>query len=85
MENSLCKCKLVVDSTVQPIARSARKLPAAMKQKVKAELDFMESQGVISKMTEPTEWCSNMVCAKKKDGNSIRLCIDPLFLNKALK
>ena len=79
------KCKLVVDSTVQPIARSAQKLPAAMKHKVKTELDFMESQGVISKMTEPTEWCSNMVCAKKKDGNSIRLCIDPLFLNKALK
>ena len=38
---------------------------------------------MIEAVTEPTEWVSSMVAAKKKDG-SIRLCIDPVHLNKAL-
>ena len=44
----------------------------------------MEIQGVISPTTEPTEWCSNMVCAKKKNKDEIRVCIDHKDLNKAL-
>ena len=43
----------------------------------------MKNIGVIEAVTEPTEWVSSMVAAKKKDG-SIRLCIDPVHLNKAL-
>ena len=35
-------------------------------------------------MSEPTEWVSQMVAARKKDG-SIRICIDPRDLNKALR
>ena len=45
----------------------------------------MEEQGVISKITDPTDWCTNMVCVKKKDKDEIHLCIDPKDLNKALK
>ena len=77
--------KMTVDPTVSPVIRSARQIPIAMKDRVKQELDSMESQGVISKITDPTDWCSNMVCAKKKDKDQIRLCIDPKDLNKALK
>ncbi len=39
--------------------------------------------GAIVPMSEPTEWVSQMVAAKKKDG-SIRICIDPRDLKKAL-
>ena len=40
--------------------------------------------GAITPVSEPTEWVSQMVAARKKDG-SIRICIDPLDLNKALR
>lgn len=39
--------------------------------------------GVITVVQEPTEWVSAMVAVKKRDG-SIRLCIDPANLNRAL-
>ena len=40
--------------------------------------------GAITPVSEPTEWVSQMVAARKKDG-SIRICIDPQDLNKALR
>ena len=43
----------------------------------------MEKLGVIEPIQEPTAWVSHMVPSRKKDG-SIRLCIDPVHLNKAL-
>ena len=43
----------------------------------------MEKLGVIEPIQEPTAWVSHMVPARKKDG-CIRLCIDPVHLNKAL-
>ena len=79
------KYKMTVDDSVTPVIRPARKVPLAIKDKVKTELDNMEKKGVISKIREPTDWCSNMVCAKKKDASEIRLCIDPRDLNTALK
>ena len=39
---------------------------------------------MISPIQEPTDWVSSMIAAKKPDGN-IRLCIDPHYLNLALK
>ena len=72
-----------LDPTVPPVVCPARKIPVAMKQDVINELQHMKNIGVIEAVTEPTEWVSSMVAAKKKDG-SIRLCIDPAHLNKAL-
>ena len=39
---------------------------------------------VLTKVEVPTDWISSMVAVQKKDG-SVRLCIDPKPLNKALK
>ena len=72
-----------LDPTVPPVVSSVRKIPVAMKQDVINELEHMKHIGVIEAVTEPTEWVSSMVAAKKKDG-SIRLCIDPVHINKAL-
>ena len=66
-----------LDPTVPPVVCSVRKIPVAMKQDVISELEHIET------VTEPTEWVSSMVAAKKKDG-SIRLCIDLVHLNRAL-
>lgn len=54
-----------------------------MKDKLIGELDRMTKLGAIKLIQEPTEWASVMVTACKIDG-SIRLCINPVHLNKAL-
>ena len=58
-----------------------RNVPLPLRQKVKMELDKMESMGVISKMDEPTLWCAGMVVAPKK-GGAIRICVDLKPLNE---
>ena len=49
-------------------------VPMPLRTKVKQELDKMESMQVISKIDEPTPWCTGMVVVPKKTGN-IRICV----------
>ena len=44
----------------------------------------MEADRVIEKVEEPTEWGNSLVVVKNPDG-SLRLCLDPRDLNKAIK
>ncbi len=67
---------------VEPVIHAPRRIPHAIKDKVKAELDRMEKLGVIVKQTEPTEWVNSMVVVQK--GEKLRICIDPSDLNKAI-
>ena len=48
-------------------------------------LELLESQGIISKQTEPTDWCAPIVVARKKNSNRIRLCVDFSPLNRFVK
>ena len=75
--------KMKLNESVSPVIKPARKVPIAMEQKVKEELERMTRIGVIKPESEPTEWVSHMVAAKKKSGE-IRICIDPKDLNNAL-
>ena len=43
----------------------------------------MESQGIIRKVSEPTEWVNSIVYIQKKNGK-LRLCLDPKDLNRAI-
>ena len=43
----------------------------------------MERTGVIEKVTEPTDWVSSLVYARKQSGK-LRICLDPRDLNKAI-
>lgn len=74
-----------LDKEAQPVVRPARRIPAAMQHKVKAELERMVAMGVITPVSEPTDWVSSMVATHKKNSDEIRLCIDPRDLNKFLK
>jgi len=42
------------------------------------------NNGVLKKVDHPTDWVSNLVVVEKKDG-SLRLCLDPKNLNRAIK
>lgn len=76
---------MTIDPSVQPVVRPAHRIPLAMQDRVKAELDRMETLGVITPVSEPTDWVSSMVVTHKKDKQEIRLCINPKDLNTALK
>ena len=61
-----------------------RRVPLSFRQKVKEELYRMETLGVISKVDEPTKWCSGMVAVSKKTG-SVRICVDLQTLNESVQ
>ena len=65
----------------QPFALSApRRIPIPLLPKVKQELDRMTKLGVITEVTEPTEWCAGMVIVPKPNGQ-VRICVDLTKLN----
>ena len=74
---------IVTDPTVPPVIHFPRRPPISMVQEIKDELDQMEETGVIKKVTEPTEWVSSLVYARKQSGK-LRICLDPRDLNKAI-
>lgn len=73
-----------INPDITPVVRPSRRIPVAMRDKVEAELENMTKLGVITPISEPTEWVSSMVATHKKDTDKIRLCIDPRDLNEAL-
>ena len=44
---------------------TARAVPFAYRDKLKAELDLLQRQGIIAPVTKPTEWCAPIVVAPK--------------------
>lgn len=75
---------LEVDDSVEPQIMPPRRISLAVKDKLQEELQRLEALGIIRKVTEPTDWVSALVVTKKASGN-IRVCLDPVHLNKALK
>lgn len=61
----------------------ARRIPFALREHVKRELDYMVELGVIKPVTEPTPVVSPMVVVRQKD--KVRVCLDPTDLNKNIK
>ena len=64
---------------VEPI----RRVPHAMQEPLKLELDTLVGEGILHKVdiSEPIEWLNSFVCVRKANGK-IRLCPDPTHLNK---
>lgn len=68
---------------IKPTIMPTRRLPIAMRPKLRDELTRLQSLGVIEEVDEPTSWVSQVVITLKKNGK-LRMCIDPRELNKAL-
>ena len=69
---------------MQPVRLPLRKIPVALRDKVRVELDNVLKEGVLVAEDGPTDWLSALVVVTKKSG-AIRVCIDPKPLNRALK
>lgn len=74
--------KIVLKPDAKPVQHTPRRVPIAIKDKVKDKLDELENKGIIAKVTEPTEWISSMVVVMTP--KKIRICLDPGDLNKAI-
>ncbi|XP_046840119.1 uncharacterized protein K02A2.6-like [Xenia sp. Carnegie-2017] len=67
-----------------PVVVPPRKVPFALKARLKNELDHMEQLGIIEKVEKSTDWVNALVVVKKPNGK-LRICLDPCPLNQAIK
>ena len=72
-----------LNPSVPPVVHAPRKVPVALHDHVKEELQRMENDGVIKKQEETTDWVNSMVIVETS--KKLRICIDPRDLNKAIK
>ena len=76
--------KLHIDKNVAPVAQRERRIPYALRQKVKNELNKLEQQGIIEDVSgEPTPWLNPLVVVPKGE-NEIRVCLDMRNANTAI-
>lgn len=74
---------LEVNTEVPTVIQKARRVPVALRPKLKSELERLEEEGIITKETSHTDWVSNILLIQKND--KFRICLDPIPLNKAIK
>ena len=72
------------DSSVDPVIMPPRRVPVGLSEKFRKELDRVSGLGVIKEQKEPTEWVSQVSITTKSNGD-LRICLDPHFLNTAVK
>ena len=68
------KASIQVREGAQPIFLKARPVPYALKEKVEQELQRLEDEGIIYKLSQ-SDWAAPVVLVPKKDG-SLRVCGD---------
>ena len=67
-----------------PVIHPVRRVPFALRNQLKTELQALEKSGIVSRVTKPTDWVNSLVIVQKPNGN-LRICLDPKDLNKAIK
>ena len=68
----------------RPVQHPPRSVPVAMQSTYKAELNRLVKEDIISEVKEHTEWINLIVPVMKSNG-SLRLCLEPKDLNKAIE
>ncbi|XP_055613408.1 uncharacterized protein LOC129759885 [Uranotaenia lowii] len=77
---------LEIDNSVTPTIQPPRRVPLAVREKLKVELEDLEKNDIIVRENNHTDWVSNIVVVKRGGPDSgVRICLDPVLLNKALK
>ena len=73
-----------LDPDAIPMQHAPRRVPVALRQRLKETLNSMVKANIIALVTEPTKWISSMVVVPKKNG-TLRICLDPKELNAAIQ
>ena len=76
---------IFLDPSISPVHVPTRRVPVANLERVNEELKRLCVEGIISLVTQPTDWLSNIL-AKEKPNGKLRICIDPSqTIDKAIK
>ena len=73
-----------LDPKVKPVIHPPRKKTLSLQPKLERELDESVKQGIIVPVDGPTDWVNSLVVGEMPNG-SLRICLDPKDLNKAIK
>nr|XP_022902184.1 uncharacterized protein K02A2.6-like [Onthophagus taurus] len=77
-------CKIEIRNDAKPVVNVPRRVPLAIKDRLKQTLIDLEKREIISKVEKPTGWVNNLVIIEIPN-KSLRLCLDPKYLNLAIK
>ena len=75
---------ITIDAVVPPVVHPPCSVPQALREPLRKELDSLVTQGILAKVTEPTDWVNSLVCVTESNG-ALRFCLDPKGLNRAIK
>ena len=73
-----------VNSEMSPVQHAPRRVPVAVRARLKEELDRMTEQDIIAPVTAPISWVSSMVVVPKPN-EKLRICLNLKELNKAIQ
>ena len=78
--------KIQLKSNAEPVIHAPRRVPLALKDKLRHELDKMKHLDIIQEVpiSRSSEWVNSMVIVEKPNGK-LRICLDLSYLNKATK
>ena len=69
---------------VTPVVHPPRRIPYALRDKLRDQLQRIEKLSIIKKVSEHTDWVNSSVTVSKRNGKLL-ICVDPRDLNKAIK
>ena len=63
------------------MVHAPRRVPFALRDRLKSEQNKEESLGVIVKVDESTDWVNSITIVEEKKNGSLRICLDPRDIN----
>jgi Reverse transcriptase (RNA-dependent DNA polymerase) len=78
-------CKLHLKEDAVPVVNPTRRVPEALRSRLQDELQRMEKNDIISKVSEPTDWVNSLVVVEKPKTGQLRICLDPKALNESIR
>ena len=73
-----------MDKSDKPVVHASWKITLSLQGKLEKELDEMVRQGIIAAVEGHSDWVNSLAIREKPNG-SLRICLDPKDLNKAIK
>ena len=80
----LGEAKLRINPDARPRVLSCRRIPIALQEEVRQQVNELVERGVLVRAEEPTAWVSQMAVTRKESDGSLRMSIDPQPLNAVL-
>lgn len=76
--------KIYLRENSKPVLHYKKRIPHALTDRLKSELEKMVRDEIISPVDYPTDWVNNLQIVEKPNGR-LRVCLDPKPLNACIK